>query len=120
MSKGWQEVAKLGLAGARYPHVLVDAHGWCLRLGKNSRTDEKYYYSLPTLLQGIVEHSARRHLAAQSESLDLNGLVREVKAALQTALTLCSEVLRNGGIEAHLRLVAGRNRQGRPPVLRMG
>src|SRR5205814_547254 len=106
MSNGWKEVARLGALGARYPHVLVDSHGWCLRLGPRSRTDEKYYSGLPSLLQGIVEHSARRHLA-QAGSLDLAGLVREVKAALATALTLCPEVLKNGGLEAHIRRVDG-------------
>ena len=104
MSNGWKEVARLGASGARYPHILVDSHGWCLRLGAKPRSDEKYFSSLPSLLQGIVEHSARRQLA-QAGSLDLPGLVREVKAALQTALTLCSEVIEKGGQEAHIRRV---------------
>jgi hypothetical protein len=106
MSNGWKEVARLGSTGARYPHVLVDSHGWCLRLGPKSRSDEKYFSSLPSLLQGILEHSSRRHLT-QVGSLDLPGLVREVRAALDSALTLCSEMLKNGGPEAHIRLSSG-------------
>src|ERR1043166_919431 len=116
MSNGWNEVARLGAPGARYPHILVDSHGWCLRLGAKTRTDDKFYSSLPNLLKGIVEHSNRRHLA-EAGALDLPGLVREVKRALEAALRLCPEVLKNGGLEAHMRLVAGRNRGGSAPSL---
>lgn len=103
MSKGWKEVARLGSAGACYPHILVDAHGWCLRLGRNSRQDEKYYSSLPALLQGLVEHFVRRHLISQTPVLDLRGLVAEVKGALRSALTLCSDALEKGALEEHVR-----------------
>lgn len=103
MSKGWREVARLGGTGARYPHVLVDAHGWCLRLGKNSRSDEKYYSSLPMLLRGLVEQGARRRLLNLSAVLDLKELHREVEDVLHSALALCHEVLRRGGLEEHIR-----------------
>lgn len=103
MSKGWREVARLGGTGARYPHVLVDAHGWCLRLGKNSRSDEKYYSSLPMLLRGLVEQGARRRLLNLSGVLDLKELHREVEDVLHSALGLCHEVLRRGGLEEHIR-----------------
>lgn len=108
MSKGWREVARLGGAGARYPHVLADAHGWCLRFGRNARTDEKYYSSLPVLLQGLVGHLTRRRLLALSAPLDLAELCREVRDALHTALGLCHETLAKGGMEEHVR------RSGRP------
>jgi hypothetical protein len=103
MSKGWREVARLGGTGARYPHVLADAQGWCLRLGPKSRTDEKYYSSLPLLLHGLVQHAARRRLMALSASLDLQELCREVRDALHAALGLCREVLEKGGLEEHIR-----------------
>jgi hypothetical protein len=60
MSEAWREVARLGKKGEKYPHILVDSHGWCLRLGPRDREDEKYYSSLPNLLQGLYEHHLRR------------------------------------------------------------
>jgi len=60
MSEAWREVARLGKKGEKYPHLLVDSHGWCLRLGPRDREDEKYYSSLLTLLQGLWEHFLRR------------------------------------------------------------
>jgi hypothetical protein len=103
MSKGWREVARLGGTGARYPHVLVDPHGWCLRLGPNSRSDEKYYSSLPMLLHGLVEQSARRRLLSIPAALDLKELRREVEDVLHSALSLCHEVLNRGGLKEHIR-----------------
>lgn len=41
MKNGWNEVAQLGPEPSRYPHILVDKHGWCLRLGGGG--GEKYY-----------------------------------------------------------------------------
>jgi len=60
MSEAWREVARLGKKGEKYPHILVDSHGWCLRLGPRDREDEKYFSSLPNLLQGLYEHLLRR------------------------------------------------------------
>ena len=60
MSEAWREVARIGKKGEKYPHLLVDSHGWCLRLGPRDREDEKYYSSLPNLLQGLYEHLLRR------------------------------------------------------------
>jgi hypothetical protein len=60
MSESWREVARLGKKGEKYPHILVDSHGWCLRLGPSDREDEKFYSSLPTMLQGLLEHLLRR------------------------------------------------------------
>lgn len=108
MSKGWREVARLGGTGARYPHVLVDPHGWCLRLGPNSRSDEKYYSSLPMLLHGLVEQSARRRLLAVSEVRGIRELRREVEDVLHSALKLCNEVLERGGLEEHIRRLEAR------------
>jgi hypothetical protein len=60
MSEACREVARLGKSGEAYPHILADSHGWCLRLGPRDRENEKYYSSLLTLLQGLLEHSLRR------------------------------------------------------------
>lgn len=103
MSKGWREVARLGGTGARYPHVLVDPHGWCLRLGPNSRSDEKYYSSLPMLLHGLVEQSVRRRLLSLPIALEMKELRREVEDILHAALALCHEVLDRGGLQEHIR-----------------
>jgi len=81
MSEAWREVARLGKKGERYPHILVDSHGWCLRLGTRDKEDDKYYSSLPNLLQGLYEHLLRRqdHESAKGvlEMKDL--LVRNLK-----------------------------------------
>jgi len=103
MKSGWKEVARLGIDGVGYPHVLVDSHGWCLRLGADPRADDKYYSSLPSLLSGAVNHAVRRRMMALSDSLDLQGLCREVRDALDTALGLCHEALAKGGLEEHIR-----------------
>ena len=123
MSKGWREVARLGGAGGRYPHVLADAHGWCLRFGPNTRTDEKYYSSLPVLLQGLVEHTCRRRLLALSAPLGLEELCRKVRDALHAALGLCHETLAKGGLEEHVRRSGGLellHRTLTPPCRRPG
>src|SRR6516162_6086041 len=39
------------------------------------------------------------------------GWFARLRPSLETALALCPELLRNGGIEAHLRLVSERNRE---------
>ncbi len=115
MSKGWREVARLGGTGARYPHVLVDPHGWCLRLGPNSRADEKYYSSLPMLLHGLVEQSVRRRLMSLDTVLDLKELHRETQDVLHSTLTLCNEVLEQGGWEEHVRRLQPRRASGMSP-----
>jgi len=61
---GWKLVARLGTSGPGYPHLLVDRHGWCLRLGANPRVDDKYYSRLLFLLEGLVEHLTRREALA--------------------------------------------------------
>jgi len=103
MSKGWEEVARLGGPGARYPQVLVDAHGWCLRLGRNSRHDEKYFSSLPSLLGGVIEHTARRRLMDSPVALDLKAFVAALRTSLEAARLLCREALEQGGMEEHIR-----------------
>jgi hypothetical protein len=113
MSKGWREVARLGGSGARYPHLLADPHGWCLRLGPRSRGDDKYYSSLPVLLQGLVEQVTRRRLLSLSGALELRLLLGEVRDALKSALGLCEEALRKGGLEEHMRRLGTSRSVGR-------
>jgi len=121
MGKGWDLVARLGGVGARYPHVLVDSHGWCLRLGPKSRLDDKYFSSLPSLLQGLVEHGARRRLPALSSELDPKEFRREALDAIRSGLGLCLELLEQGGREEHLRrrevLHAGQSTPSSAPLV---
>ena len=81
MSEAWREMARLGRKGERYPHILVDSHGWCLRLGLRDKEDDKYYSSLPNLLQGLYEHLLRRqdHKSARGVLEMKNLLVRNLK-----------------------------------------
>ncbi|SRR5260221_8842480 len=76
MSEAWREVARLGKKGEKYPHILVDSHGWCLRIGSRDREDEKYFSSLLTLLKGLSEHLIRR------KDHDTARAVAEMKALL--------------------------------------
>ena len=84
MKTGWKEVARLGAEGAGYPHVLVDSHGWGLRLGPDPRKDDKYYTGLPTLLQGAIEHGVRRSLIDAATASGLEELCRQVENALRS------------------------------------
>ena len=63
MKTGWKLVAQLGMSGPGYPHLLVDRHGWCLRIGRG-RGEEKYYSTLPSVLQGLIEHVEQQPHAA--------------------------------------------------------
>lgn len=114
MSKGWKEVARLGGRGARYPQILVDAHGWCLRLGRHKRHDEKYYSSLPNLLVGLIEHAVRRRLMDSPVSLDFQSFVTKLKSSLDAARSLCREALEKGGMEEHIRLLGAQKEAARP------
>jgi hypothetical protein len=82
MNNGWYEVARLGLFPRDYPHVLVDKHGWCLRLGPE---EDKYYSSMPTLLQGLIEHLLRRRLREAGPLLCAQSMLAAVRAALEEA-----------------------------------
>jgi hypothetical protein len=102
MKTGWKLMARLGMSGPGYPHLLVDRHGWCLRLRPRSRTDEKYYSSLPPLLNGMVQQGVRRHLMAVGAPLDLQELCGQVRDALHTALGLRRQAMEKGGLEEHI------------------
>jgi hypothetical protein len=114
MSKRWKEVARLGGPGARYPQVLVDAHGWCLRLGRHSRHDQKYYSTLPSLLGGLIEHTARRRLMDSPSAVDLQAFLTTLKASLETARSLCQEAVEKGGLEEHVRRQDARKVPSKP------
>ena len=103
MGHGWKEIARLGGTRARYPHVLLDKQGWCLRLGRKDRSDDLYYSSLPVLLRGLVEQSVRHRLMSLPRVLEIQELCREVEDALRSALGMCHEALVRGGLEAHIR-----------------
>jgi hypothetical protein len=107
MSKGWKEVARLGGQGARYPHLLVDDHGWCLRLGPWKRNDEKYYSNFPSLLQGLIEHFVRRRLKAVDTLKDLDALAGEVRDALRSATELCQTACQTA-MDEHMRHLRSR------------
>ncbi len=93
MKIGWTEVARLGSEGPGYPHVLIDPHGWCLRLGPGVRSDDKYYSNLPSLLQGLVEHLIRRRLSGAGSIRGLEGFTEEVREAIRRAGELGSELV---------------------------
>jgi hypothetical protein len=86
MKNGWKEVARLGSGDGSYPHVLVDAHGWCLRLGR-ARGQERYYSNLPSLLQGLIEQLTRLRLRHCPVLANASAMLAEVRAALNEAAT---------------------------------
>ena len=108
MGNGWKEVARLGGPGARYPQILVDGHGWCLRLGRHTRHDEKYYSSLPNLLGGLIEHTIRRRLMNSPAAQGLAEFVTRLRQTLDVARSLCLEALEKGGLEEHIRRLDAR------------
>src|SRR5690349_11595998 len=116
MAAAWTEIAQLGKSGARYPHLLVDKHGWCLRLGPKRSEDDKFYSSLRPLLEGLIEHFTRRHLASLKGPLDLLEFSLEVSAALRSGLQLCHEALEMGGLETRQRLLKGGDGIPTPPI----
>jgi hypothetical protein len=108
MSKGWHEVARLGGAGARYPHLLVNRHGWCLRMGSKSNADDKLYSSLGSLFSGLVEHFVRRRMAGVAAILDLKACSLEIEDGISSALDLCRDACLRVGQERSIRLNGAR------------
>lgn len=102
MSAKWKEVARLGGSGARYPHLLADPHGWCVRWGPNRSKDDKYYSNLHSLLEGMVEHTVRRRLWVLSAALDLPAFVEEVRDALRSARDLATSGVEMAVTVTHL------------------
>lgn len=99
MGKGFTLVVRLGMDGPRYPHILVDAHGWLLRLGPHWDRDDKYYSSLPSVFEGMVEHALRRRLGG-TPAEGLEALARDVRAEMKELRDLairCLENLGDGG-----------------------
>lgn len=88
MKQGWNEVARLGMHGKQYPHLLVDAHGWCLRLGSDRKRDDKYYSRLTTLLEGLIEQGVRRDLVDAGSASGILELTQAVRSALARMVRL--------------------------------
>lgn len=107
MTEAWREVARLGKKGEKYPHILVDSHCWCLRLGPRDREDDKCYSSLPTLLQGLLEHQLRRkdHEGARVVAQMKELLIRSLQEAKELG-----EGLEREFPELRQRLVEARDR----------
>ena len=92
MKRGWNEVARLGRKGPKYPHVLVDRRGWCLRLGPNPESDDRYYSGLASLAEGIIEHVMRRGLPARDSVSSLRELVKNIRVELAAASGLARQI----------------------------
>jgi hypothetical protein len=101
MKNGWNEVARLGPPPGGYPHVLVDQHCWCLRMGPG-RGQEKYYSNLPSLLQGLVEHVERARLRNTPLLHSATSMRVEVRVGLAEALQygrrLCATIAQQWSI----------------------
>ena len=115
MSEAWREVARLGQTGERYPHVLADTHGWCLRLGPRDRTDNRYYSSYPNLLQGLIEHLMRRGLGAGEEIRTLSEFRDLGLEHLKQASALGEELDRQLRGSVHQQLQEGTDRGSTSP-----
>jgi hypothetical protein len=116
MKTGWKEVARLGTEGVGYPHVLVDAHGWCLRLGRE-RGEERYYSNLPSLLQGLIEQMARARLRQCPVLMSASAMLAEVRAALAEAADHRKSLLALPPQEWPTRPVEGPKSEPSPPAL---
>jgi len=115
MSSGWKLVATLGAPGVGYPHILVDKHGWCLRLGPSARQDEKYYSSFSGLLRGLTEHFLRRRLKSTEVIQGLQELARAVEDAVRMAGEL-SSAAQETVIHEHIRRCRALEARGLDPV----
>jgi hypothetical protein len=89
---GWKLVARLGTFGPGYPHLLVDRHGWCLRLGPNPRVDDKYYSRLLFLLEGLVEHWTRREALTTPILAGIGELRALLLATLRSTMELGTQL----------------------------
>lgn len=116
MKTGWKEVARLGTEGAGYPHVMVDAHGWCLRLGRE-RGEERYYSNLPSLLQGLIEQLARGRLRQCPVLMSASAMLAEVRAALAEAADGRKALLALALQELPIRPMETPNAEFSPPAL---
>jgi len=85
---GWKLVARLGTSGPGYPHLLVDRHGWCPRLGPNPKVDDKYYSRLLFLLEGLIEQTLRRDVLAMPAATGIGELRANLKESLRSAIDL--------------------------------
>lgn len=93
MKIGWKEMARLGTEGLRYPHILVDPYGWCLRLGPDPRRDDKYFSGLLSLLQGLSEHLIRRRDYTCPGIQEVEALRLELRQAMASASVMASRSL---------------------------
>ena len=100
MKPGWKTVLRLGSEGACFPHVKVDAHGWCLRLGPDLRNDEKYYATLPALLQGWVEQALRRRLG-EHPKVGLESLAQAVRTCLDEVQGRADRLIKELRLKPH-------------------
>lgn len=114
MSSGWKLVATLGAQGVRYPQILVDKHGWCLRLGPSARQDEKYYSSFSSLLRGLTEHFLRRRAKSTEVLEGLQVLTRAVEDAVRIAGEI-SCMAKETVIHEHIRRCGAREAEGPVP-----
>jgi hypothetical protein len=85
---GWKLVARLGTSGPGYPHLLVDRHGWCLRLGANPRVDDRFYSRLLFLLEGLVEQGLRRDFLTLPEATGIGELCAILRESLRSTVDL--------------------------------
>lgn len=97
MKAGWTEVARLGIQGEKYPHVLIDAHGWCIRWGPKFHHDDKYYSNLSSVLRGLSEHGVRRTLTEGGSPEGIKSLLIRIDEALVGADQAASRFLEKLG-----------------------
>ncbi len=88
MKTGWKLVARLGTSGPGYPHLLVDRHGWCLRLGPNPKVDDKFYSRLLFLLEGLIEQALRRKVLTMPAATAIGELRAILKESLRSAIEI--------------------------------
>ena len=81
-------MARLGSDACRYPHLLADAHGWCLRLGPDPRKDDKLYSRLEFLFEGLIEQGLRRGLPGMRTSNTVEELLGELRTGIRAMRSL--------------------------------
>lgn len=117
MKNGWKEVARLGEGGQGYPHILVDAHGWCLRLGPSSRKHDKHFSSLQNLLQGLTEHLIRHRMVTSPAIEGIEALNVALRLGLSASSTLATEIVRR--LDLQLQHILLERRRSTHPMVAM-
>ena len=83
MRTAFRLVARLGPEPHGYPWILADGRNWVLRLRRGD--DDRFYSTLPSLIEGMTAHWLRRRLGPVN---GLHQLLQDHRKAIAEAQEL--------------------------------